>query len=77
MQRNWGRMDTCICVAESLHCLPETMTALLIGYTPKQNKKFKKIEGERKREKVGVGDVPSGSMAKTPCSQCRAFGFNS
>ena len=40
-------MDTHICMAESLHCSPETMTTLLIGYTPKQNKKFKKIEGEK------------------------------
>ena len=30
----WGRMDTCVCVAESPHCPPETTTALLIGYTP-------------------------------------------
>ena len=30
-------MDTCICMAESLHCSPETIT-LLIGYTPIQNK---------------------------------------
>ena len=28
----WGRMDTSVCVAESLHCSPETITALLIGY---------------------------------------------
>ena len=28
----WGRMDTCIRMAESLHCSPETITALLIGY---------------------------------------------
>ena len=33
----WGRMDTGICVAESLHCSPETITTLLIGYTPIQN----------------------------------------
>ena len=33
----WGRMDTCICMAESLHCSPEIMTTLLIGYTPIQN----------------------------------------
>ena len=31
-----GRMDTCICMAES----PETITTLLIGYTPIQNKFF-------------------------------------
>ena len=36
-----GRRDTCICMAESLHCSPETVTILLIGYTPIQNKKFK------------------------------------
>ena len=28
----WGRMDTCICMAESLHCSPET-----IRFTPIQN----------------------------------------
>ena len=28
----WGRMDTCICMAESLHCSPETITTLLFGY---------------------------------------------
>ena len=26
-----GRRDTCICVTESLHCSPETITTLLIG----------------------------------------------
>ena len=36
-----GRRDTCICMAESLHCSSETITILLIGYTPIQNKKFK------------------------------------
>ena len=37
----WGRMDTCIYMAESLHRSPETVTTLWIGYTPIQNKKFK------------------------------------
>lgn len=27
-------MSTCVCVAGSLHCLPETITAWLIDYTP-------------------------------------------
>ena len=36
----WGRMDTGICMAESLPCSPETITTLLIGYTPIQNKKL-------------------------------------
>ena len=26
----WGRMDTCVCIAESLHCSPETIITLLI-----------------------------------------------
>ena len=30
----WRRMDTCICIAESLCCAPETIETLLIGYTP-------------------------------------------
>ena len=30
----WGRMDTCVCTAESLRCSPEIITTLLIGYTP-------------------------------------------
>ena len=38
----WGRIDTCVCMAESLHASPETVTALLIGYTPKQNVQKKK-----------------------------------
>ena len=36
-----GRMDTCICLTESHYCPPETISRLLIGYTPIQNKKFK------------------------------------
>ena len=35
-----GGMDTCVCTAESLCCSPETITTLIIDYTPKQNKKF-------------------------------------
>ena len=42
-----GRMDTCICMAESLHWSPETITTLLTGYTPIQNKKFKRKKGKR------------------------------
>ena len=37
----YGRMDTRICMAESLHCSPKTATTLLIGYTLTQNIKFK------------------------------------
>ena len=34
-------MDTCICMAESLHCSPEIVTTLFIVYPAIQNKKFK------------------------------------
>ena len=30
-------------MAESLHCPPETITALLIGYTPVKNKNVRKV----------------------------------
>ena len=33
----WRRMDTCVCMAESLHCSPETITTLLISYTAIRN----------------------------------------
>ena len=36
-----GRMDTWICMAESLHCSPETITVMLTGWTLIGNKKFK------------------------------------
>ena len=35
-------MDTCICMAESLGCSPETITTLLVGCILIQNKKFKR-----------------------------------
>ena len=41
-RRVWGRMDICICMAEFLHYSSEIITILLIGYTPIQNKKFKR-----------------------------------
>ena len=41
----------CICTAESLRCSSEMNTALLIGYTPKQNKKFK-FFGKKKRIRI-------------------------
>ena len=35
-----GRTDTCMCMAESLCCSPETIIILLIGYTPIKFKIF-------------------------------------
>ena len=38
----WGRMDTCMCLTESLCCHPKlSQQRLLAGYIPIQNKKFK------------------------------------
>ena len=39
----WGRMDACICMAGSLCSLPEAVTTLLIGHTPIENKRLKKM----------------------------------
>ena len=38
----WGRMDTCLYMAESLHRSPETITTLLISSTPNIKLKVKK-----------------------------------
>jgi len=50
----WERMNTYICMTESLHCSPETITTLLIGYTPVQNvlmlKNFFFIKLKKKKE---------------------------
>ena len=37
----WGRMGTCVCMAESLRCSSETISISLISYILIQNKKFK------------------------------------
>ena len=39
-RRVWGRMDTCIPMAEFLHCSPSLFATWFIGYTPIQNIKF-------------------------------------
>ena len=46
----------CICMAESLCCIPETSTTLLVGCTPVKNKKVKKkktkkLTREKKKSK--------------------------
>ena len=45
----WGRMDTCICIAESVLCPPETITTLLISYTPIQN-----VTKKKRKESLSV-----------------------
>ena len=41
MGGEFGRIDTCIHMTESLCCPPKTITTLLISCIPIQNKKFK------------------------------------
>ena len=49
----WGRMDTCICMAESLWCSTETITALFVNWLySNTNKKFLKWKIKTK-QKIG------------------------
>ena len=50
-------MDTCIFMADSLRCSPETITTLSTGYTPRQNKKFK----IKKKQLIILGQLKGGS----------------
>ena len=60
----WGRMDTC--VAESLHCPPDTITTLLISYTPIQNKNLKKKKTILKKSTINAGEGESYSVLSDP-----------
>ena len=59
----WGRMDACICMAESLQCSPET-TTLLISYAPTQNafgvKKTKILKKGKKNLRRKKSDLSRG-----------------
>ena len=55
----WGRMDTCIRMAESLCCPPETITTLLIGYSPKPRDFPGSSDGEASAYNAGdPGSIP-------------------
>ena len=60
----WGRMDTCICMPESLLCSPEAITTLLTGYTPIKKKlkkeRAKKVSVSPVFKIVGKGPFPRG-----------------
>ena len=47
----WGRMDPCICMAESLRCSPKTITTLLKGCIPVQSE-VKKKKNNLKTNKI-------------------------
>ena len=65
------RMDTCICMAESLHCSLQTITTLLMDYTPIQNKKLKKKESSCQcrghRFNPWSGKIPHAAGQPSPC----------
>ena len=48
----WGRMDTCICMAESLRCSPETSTTLLLAIP--QCKMFLVLKKIKMKKKIVV-----------------------
>ena len=47
-------MDTCICMAKSFYYLPKTITILLIGSAPIQNKTFTFKKRERERNSYTI-----------------------
>ena len=47
--RVWGRIDTCICIAESLHGPPETITTLYLTIPQHKVKSSKEKTKEKKR----------------------------
>ena len=47
-------MDTCIHMAESLHCSPETITTLLTDFNPIQNKKL-----NQKKKRLPCASTPN------------------
>ena len=53
----WERLDEYICMAESLCCSPNTITTLIIGYTPMQNKL-------KNKKRISI----SKEIRKIPCS---------
>ena len=48
----WGRIDTCM--AESLCGPPETITILLISYTPIQNEEIEYVVIKYKQSKINI-----------------------
>ena len=51
----WGRMNTWMCMTESLCYPPETVTTLLIGYSPVQNWVVTRSDG--KESSCNAGDL--------------------
>ena len=64
----WGRMDTCICMAELLCCAPETITTLLIGYTPKTKKHPRYLGDSGARGQQACAPMPINPPRSPPIS---------
>ena len=69
---NVGRTDTCTDMAESLRCLPKTVTTLLIDYTPIQNKKFE-FKNKQTKKNMLYRKFPA---VKVLCFYLQGPGFN-
>ena len=69
-----GRTDTYICMAESLCCLPETITTVLPGYTKynqnKNNTKWKSFRKPNLREWV----CSESALKREPHGSCHPLG---
>ena len=69
-----GRMDTCVCIAESLQRSPETTTTtLFINYTPLQRDLMLKNKIKIKKKKRSIPDMhraPEEACLPDPCKYC-------
>ena len=65
-----GRMDTCVCLAESLHWSSETTTTPLIGRTPMQNVFGVKNKVKKENELVQVKRYFCVLLSDTSSSLC-------
>ena len=68
----WGRMDTCICMTESLGCSPETITTLLINYACVLShfshvQLFETLWTVAKQAFLSVGSSRQGYWSGLPC----------
>ena len=59
----WRRMDTCVCMSESLRCSPGAITTSFIDYTPIQNKKSFKIDTDSHTQKTNLW-LPKGKRVE-------------
>ena len=71
----WGKRDACICMAESFHCSPETITTWLTSYISIQKKKFRKRK--KKVCKEATKETDMGKDHGVIILTCKKFTFSS